>query len=137
MKLILFCFLLFVGIARADEPLWDDAQRAAERDCVIEGTVLSVDVVKAVGESENLMCAEIKILKVKKAHEQLGKETVKVFFVRSSDGAGKRCPAYANPQVKESAVFYLRYNEFTTGRKDFVIDIGSDVQPAAGNAVER
>lgn len=126
--ILLSLFFLLSYVVRADEPLWTDEQRSAERDCVIEGIVQSVTTIEKKNDFENLMCAEIRILNIPKPHEALKGNSVKVFFLLSPKGAGLRCPDYADPKIMQQAVFYLRHHEYLTGKKDFILDMGSDIR---------
>lgn len=132
---ILTMALLFAATAFANEPHWTPEERAEQRSAVIRGTVMRVTKLKAINDREDLMSAEIRVDEVLKNADKLPEKAVTVFYAASPQGAGHRCPAYAVLVPDQKATFYLSYHEGLTKKKDFVIEMASDVilqgEPAA------
>jgi hypothetical protein len=124
---------LAVSILRADEPLWTDDQRAANRDAVIVGQVHDVQASLLTGrrDGEIIKCADIEIWHVNKAHPALAQK-IKVYY---ESGKGGRKPAYAELKKGDVATFYLSYSDRLQGTAGFVIWINSDIRDR-GSAME-
>ncbi|NJK93248.1 MAG: hypothetical protein HC904_16415 [Blastochloris sp.] len=119
--------LLSAAVIFADEPGWTPEQRIEHRDAVVTAVVISVKKIKNETTDIDLYSAVLKIDKTIKAHPELKESTVTVFFLMSPKGAGYRCPNFADPKEKMIGTFYLRYHDYLTGKKAFLIEMGSDI----------
>jgi hypothetical protein len=119
-------FLFSEAVIFADEPGWTPEQRMDHRDAVVTAEVVSVKKIKNETADIDLYSAVLKIDKIIKAHPELKEPDVTVFFLMSPIGAGYRCPKFADPKEKMSGTFYLRYHDYLTGQKAFLIEMGSD-----------
>jgi len=126
-RILLIIASLMVSFAFADEPLWTPQQRTEQRVAVINGTVLRVVKRRTFNQYADLMSAEIRIARVLKHSDSLPEKVVTVFY-ESSPGNGKRCPTYAKLVSDQTSTFYLSYHDSLTGKKDFIIEMGGDVQ---------
>lgn len=121
--------LCLVSAGYADEPLGTPAERANLRDAVVWATVVEISKVKENPNQVFLMKATLKITRIEKNHSAIPKDgSIDVYYETSPLGARMRCPAYAVLYVGDLSQFYLRYNEHVTGKKDFSIEMGSDVK---------
>jgi len=125
---VLTVFALSILNAQANEPGWNDAERAAQSDAVLTGVVQSVRQVRELNEQESLFSATVKVTEVKKNHNSLANQEVTLYFERPKDGkSGKRCPAYVELSEKQSAIFYIRIREVGKEKLPF-LEMRSDVR---------
>jgi hypothetical protein len=129
MKLLLgltTALLLGMAFLTADEPAWTPAQRQMERDAVITGRVVRLTTLQRIDKYSDWAAAEIEVAAVVKPHAGLKGATLTVYF-ESARGNNARCPDFAAPKMGERADFYLRFRPAQTARKEFVIEMNSDI----------
>jgi len=120
----LFLGLMTLGLA--DQLALTPEQRMEQRDAVVEAEVTSVKEIKKGEVDVNLYSAVLKIDKVLKSHPEITRPEVTVFFKMSPRGI-RRCPPFAELKEKMRGTFYLRYADYLTGAKGFLVETGSDV----------
>ena len=103
---IISIFLLS-AVAHADEPGWSEEKRAAERDVVVEASVLSTRKVHNLDRNETLHAATLMISVRHKGPDKLP-ERIDVYYEFSTSGHNSRCPRYAELKTGLEAKFFLR-----------------------------
>jgi len=126
-----------VSLAMADEPLWTDEQRLAERDVVCVATVVSTQRVSNIDQHNDLFLAALKVEGMKKGGKTSVGSTYHVYYEFSPTGKNIRCPKYAELKTGDKATFYLRsmtdgirtsLGLKETSPNDLFLEMGSDVK---------
>ncbi len=140
MKILLASLVLLaslISIIMADEPLWTDEQRLAERDVVTVATVISTQKVSNIDQHNDLFLAVLKVEGMKKGMKTSVGSIFRVYYEFSPTGKNIRCPKYAELTEGMRATFFLRVMtediQKHIGLKkaapnDFFLEMGSDVK---------
>ena len=100
-------FLTWIVSAMADEPGWSDHERLENRDVVCLGKVVSTEKIGQIDAQADLHLAVVEVTRVKKGKSLSAGSKFNVYYERSANDRGKRCPAYAELAKGEKATFYL------------------------------